>query len=203
MAYAFDRAFKTGRRRSEFEHKYRSRGDYFEYRTSPYEALKYDRTFAALEEWAGDAQSVLEIGCSVGVFTKRLSERFAVLTAVDIAQEALVLAAREVGEGRRVSFVRTDAISLHLNRTFDLILCAEVLMYVPEKDAARLMAVLDRHLAPGGVLVEVAPQDRLDGAPKFFQGWDAYLARQFHLVERRQFDDPVRPYELVFYRKQR
>lgn len=199
LAYSFDRAFKTGRRRSEFEHKYRSTGDYFGYLTSPYETEKYARTLAAMEEWRGGRRSVLEIGCSVGVFTAALARTFPQVTAVDIAQEALVQAARQVGGAGDVDYVRSDLLSLDVGRTYDFVLCAEVLMYVPERDGQAAAAVLDRHLADGGLIIEVTPQDRQDGAPKFFHGWDRVLAERFRQVERKTYEDPKRPYEIVAY----
>jgi SAM-dependent methyltransferase len=199
LAYAFDRAFKTGRRRSEFEHKYRSTGDYFGYRSSAYERDKYRRTLDLLTAWRTGTASALEIGCSVGVFTAMLAPRFTCVTAVDIAQEALVLAAKEVSGAGDVSYVRSDIASLALGSTFDVILCAEVLMYVREAEGPQVCAVLDRHLAPGGLIVEVTQQDRQAGAPKFFHGWDRILGEHFRIAHRERFDDPDRPYEIVGY----
>src|ERR1043165_9135897 len=124
LRYAFDRAFKTGERRHEFEHKYRKHGDYFGYRSNPYELQKYERTLALMRAWRpATAQSALEIGCSVGVFTKMIAPEFTRVTAVDIAKEALAITATEVGSAGQVSYAQSDLLSLRLGQTFDVIFC--------------------------------------------------------------------------------
>lgn len=199
LAYAIDRNLKTGRRRSEFEHKYRDHGDYFNYHSSPIEMKKYDDTLAVVRDWAMTGGSALEIGCSVGAFTSRIAPEFEHLTSVDIAQEAIALASKAVGEAKNVSFVRSDLVALDLNRTFDKIFCGEILMYLREERAPEVCSVLDRHLAPGGYIIEVSQQDRVSGFPKFFHGWDRILGEYFRIDRHQRFDDPKRPWEVVAY----
>jgi len=201
LRYAIDRAFKTGNRRHEFEHKYRKHGDYFGYETKPYELTKYQRTLALVKRWRTGSESALEIGCSVGVFTAMIVPEFANVTAVDIAGEALELTRTQTGNAPNVSYIQSDLLSLKLNRQFDVIFCAEVLMYIREKDTAEACRVLDALLKPGGLIVEVSQQDRDAGRPKFFHGWDKVLGQYFELAHRERFDDPERPYEIVAYRR--
>lgn len=118
---------------------------------------------------------------------------------MDIAQEALLLAEKEVAGVGDVAYVRADLLSLDLGRTFDAIVCAEVLMYIREADAAKVIAALERHLAPGGLILEVSEHDRPAGGAKFFQGWDAILGAHFRIAHREVFSDLARPYELVGY----
>lgn len=201
VRYAIDRAFKTGNRRHEFEHKYRKHGDYFGYRTNPYETLKYARTMDLMRAWRPSSDSALEIGCSVGVFTAMIAPEFKTVVAVDIAREALGLAAETTGHAPNVSYIQSDLISLNAGRTFGVIFCAEVLMYIPQKQGPEACEVLDRHLAPGGLIIEVCQQDREAGAPKFFHGWDKVLGQYFEVAHREKFDDAERPYEVVGYRR--
>ena len=201
LRYAIDRAFKTGNRRHEFEHKYRKHGDYFGYETKPYELTKYQRTLALVKQWCTGSVSALEIGCSVGVFTAMIVPEFANVTAVDIAGEALELTRTQTGNAPNVSYIQSDLLSLKLNRQFDVIFCAEVLMYIREKDTAEACRVLDALLKPGGLIVEVSQQDRDAGRPKFFHGWDKVLGQYFEIAHRERFDDPERPYEIVAYRR--
>ncbi|HEV7689706.1 MAG TPA: class I SAM-dependent methyltransferase [Hyphomonadaceae bacterium] len=204
LRYAIDRALKTGERKHEFEAKYRKHGDYFGYRSNPYELEKYERTLALMRLWRPDtAQSALEIGCSVGVFTKMIAAEFSRVTAVDIAKEALAIAATEVGSTGQVTYVQSDLLSLKLNQTFDVIFCAEVLMYIREPDAPAACKALDDHLAPGGIIIEVSQQDRESGRPKFFHGWATALGEYFEIAHREKFDDPTRPYEIVAYQRRR
>jgi len=201
LRYAIDRAFKTGNRRHEFEHKYRKHGDYFGYETKPYELTKYQRTLALVKQWCTGSVSALEIGCSVGVFTAMIVPEFANVTAVDIAGEALELTRTQTGNAPNVSYIQSDLLSLKLNRQFDVIFCAEVLMYIREKDAAEACKVLDALLSPGGLIIEVSQQDREAGRPKFFHGWDEVLGQYFEIAHRERFDDPERPYEILAYRR--
>jgi len=209
LRYAIDRALKTGERKHEFEAKYRKHGDYFGYRSNPYELEKYKRTLALMRLWRPDTahnpagMGALEIGCSVGVFTKMIAPEFARVTAVDIAKEALAIAATEVGSTGQVSYVQSDLLSLKLEQTFDVIFCAEVLMYVRELDAPAACKVLDDHLAPDGIIIEVSQQDREAGRPKFFHGWATVLGEYFEMAHREKFDDPQRPYEIVAYQRRR
>lgn len=199
IGYAVDRTFKTGGRRHEFEHKYAAHGDYFGYQTNPYEKIKYDRTLELMRQWRKASHNALEIGCSVGVFTARIAREFDAVTAVDIAGEALALAEKQVAGAGHVAFHQSDLVSLALPTQYDVIFCAEVLMYVREQDTALACEILDRHLAPGGLIIEVSQQDRQAGRPKFFHGWDAVLGQYFEIAHRERFDDPQRPYEIVGY----
>ena len=197
--YAFDRGFKTGRRRSEFEHKYRKYGDYFGYHVSKYALYEYELTLRTLLSYRNGADNALEIGCSVGVFTRMIAPEFTSVTAVDIAEEALNRAAAFVGDAGVVNYVRSDLVSLELDRTFDVIICAEVLIYVPELQADRVCKVLERHLSPKGVIIEVSPQDRLKDSKKFFNGWDRVLGSHFVKSHRQLVGDDTRPFEIIVY----
>ena len=201
VGYAIDRTFKTGGRRHEFEHKYATHGDYFGYQSSVYELTKYKRTLELMRLWRRSAGSALEIGCSVGVFTAMMAPEFGEVTATDIASEALGLAKAQVAGKGHVSYVQSDVVSLRLGRKFDVILCAEVLMYVREKDSKLACAVLDAHLGENGVVIEVSQQDREAGKPKFFHGWNKVLGQYFEVAHHALFDDPVRPYEVIAYQR--
>ena len=201
IGYSIDRTFKTGGRRHEFEHKYAKHGDYFGYQNNPYEITKYERTLELVKQWKRIRGSALEIGCSVGVFTAMISTEFDEVVATDIASEALALAKTQVAGRGRVSYVPSDVVSLNLGKTFDMIFCAEVLMYVREKDSGLACSVLDRHLAENGLIIEVSQQDREDGKPKFFHGWDQVLGKYFEVAHQERFDDPVRPYEIIAYQR--
>ncbi len=201
IRYSIDRLFKTGNRLHEFEHKYRKHGDYFGYQTKPYEKLKYERTFDLMKQWRKGSDSALEVGCSVGVFTAMIVPEFTHITAVDIASEALALTEKQTGGAANVAYLQSDLLSLKTGRTYDVIFCAEMLMYIREKDGAEACRVLDTRLKPDGIIIEVSQQDREAGRPKFFHGWDKILGAYFEIAHRERFDDPERPYEIVGYRR--
>jgi 2-polyprenyl-3-methyl-5-hydroxy-6-metoxy-1,4-benzoquinol methylase len=197
--YALDRALKTGGRRHEFEHKYARFGDCFGYHTDPYEQAKYAVTLDRILAWRRGSARLLEVGCSVGAFTALAAPHFDAVTATDLADEALRLGRAHVGHSGKVTYVRADLLQLDLGERFDVILCAEVLMYVREAAGPQVCAVLDRHLAPGGLVIEVTNADREAGRPKFFHAWDRVLTPHFAIVHRERVDDPARPYEIVAY----
>ena len=73
--------------RDYFEDLYAKEADPWRFATSDYEHEKYDATLAALPR-ARYARG-LEIGCSIGVLTRRLAARCDRLLATDIAEEPL------------------------------------------------------------------------------------------------------------------
>ena len=198
ISYAFDRTFKTGKRRAEFEHKYRRHGDYFGYQTKPYELEKYQRTLETAQRLRRGRGAALEIGCSVGVFTKMIAHAFDAVTASDISAEALRIAAETVRGAGDVTYAQSDVISLDLGAKFDVIFAAEVLMYVREADGPRVIEVFEKHLRPDGVIIEVTQADRSPN-PKFFHGWDRVLGAHFSVLSREVVANELRPYEIVVY----
>jgi len=200
LAYSWDRAFKTGKRRAEYEYKYATHGDYFAYRSRPYETKKYQDTLRVVLRERRARTSILETGCSVGVFTQLLAQEFDEVVATDISGEALRLAAETVGPVAHVTYVRSEVEAINLGRGFDVIMVAEVLLFVKERDSERLLSVLDRHLSDNGVIVEVANANRPTNE-KFFFGWDRIISSRFPIVCRERHDDPTWPYEIVVYQR--
>ena len=198
IAYAWDRTFKTGNRRAEYEHKYREHGDYFAYLTKPYELEKYKRTLDVVLRHRRARGSVLETGASVGVFTRMLAEHFDEVVTSDISEEALRIAQKTVGGVGNVTYVRSEVEAVDLGRKFDVVMVAEVLLFVREKDQDKLLAMLDRHLKDDGIIIEVTNANRPTDK-KFFFGWDKIIATRFPVVSRERHEDPTWPYEIVTY----
>ena len=144
-------------RRFEFEKLYAENPDPWDYLTSGYEERKYRRTLEAALRLHPDARRVLEIGCSIGVFTRVLARTYPQVVANDFAAEALARARRHVGRLGKVRYVRGDIGELDLGAAFDLIFCAEMLYYVDDKAAPAAVDSLKRALAPGGLLFTVFP----------------------------------------------
>jgi cyclopropane fatty-acyl-phospholipid synthase-like methyltransferase len=62
--------------------------DPFNYQFAAYERRKYHKTLETVLKWRSGAESVLELGCSIGVFTQMLANYFVRVTALDISNEA-------------------------------------------------------------------------------------------------------------------
>ncbi|WP_367846581.1 class I SAM-dependent methyltransferase [Rhodoferax sp. WC2427] len=84
-----------------------------------------------------DVQTALDIGARDGFLARHLADRYAQVTALDLAQPEL--------DDPRVRCVQGDAAALQFhNGAFDLLLCAEVLEHIPPPQLPRVCAELAR-----------------------------------------------------------
>jgi len=131
-----------------FDGLYRAAPDPWGFASSDYEAEKYDHTLAAL----GDekAASALEVGCSIGVLTRRLAEVCDRLVATDLAKAALGEARRRCADLGNVEFRLVTSAAESFSGRFDLIVLSEVVYYWDDADIARVAVALEQTLAPDG-----------------------------------------------------
>jgi cyclopropane fatty-acyl-phospholipid synthase-like methyltransferase len=121
--------------------------DPWQFATSAYERQKYDATLAALPARIGSA---FEIGCSIGVLTRRLAERCDTLLAVDLAKVALVAARRRCAGQANVTIARMQIPREWPAARFDAILFSEVLYYLASDDLIHTAARARASITPGG-----------------------------------------------------
>jgi SAM-dependent methyltransferase len=133
---------------SYFDAIYTRDPDPWRFQTSPYERAKYDATLAALPR--PRYARALEVGCSIGVLTRDLSERCDRLLSVDAANQALAAARAACADRPNVAFARIRAPDEWPDGSFDLILLSEMVYYLDPDDVARLAARVGGALAPGG-----------------------------------------------------
>jgi SAM-dependent methyltransferase len=138
--------------RDYFEQLYTQEPDPWDFDTSDYERRKYDATLAAIGAGHRDA---LEIGCSIGVFTRRLAEVCQALLAVDIAETALDAARRRCVDKANITFRRMQVPDELPAGRFDLILLSEVGYYWSRSDLDRFLGWVPGALEPGGLFVLV------------------------------------------------
>ncbi|MET0660064.1 MAG: trifunctional glycosyltransferase/class I SAM-dependent methyltransferase/polysaccharide deacetylase [Steroidobacteraceae bacterium] len=118
---------------------------------SKYEQLKYERTLGLLgDEPVGTG---LEIACAEGRFTSLLASRVRTLRAVDISATALERARYRCKEFDNITFGEFDLIADQIQGSVDLIVCSEVLYFVPVDELAEVAAKYCAALAPRGRLV--------------------------------------------------
>lgn len=197
-----NRNLRTGNRRFEFERLYLENNDPWNYKTSEYERNKYQRTLDAILKWRRGNQTVLEIGCSVGAFSRMLASNFVHCTAIDVSSEVLRLAADYNQEVNNVRFIRDDLRSMDLGTQFDVIVCAEILYYILQQDSDRASRNLYRHSAHNGIVVTVSGVSSCDADPMYFGDWEEILPRDFELIHDEVISDFVRPYRIcVFSRR--
>ena len=107
--------------------------------------------------------TVLDAGCGVGRWSRRLASRGAQVTGVDVSPTMVAEATRRTamaGLTKRCRFHVGDVTTLDLRERFDSVWCVTLLQHLLE-EAELVGAVrgLLRHLAPGGrlVVLEAAP----------------------------------------------
>jgi len=141
-----------------FDDLYRRSADPWGFETSDYEAQKYDETLAVLpNERYGDA---LEVGCSIGVLTKRLAKRCDTLLAIDCSPIALERASARCEKERHVQFLKMNVPQQYpIESTFDLVVLSEVAYYWSWRDLRWVFDRIVDQLRPRGhlLLVHWAP----------------------------------------------
>ena len=138
--------------RGYFDQLYSRDPDPWRFASSPYESEKYAATLAALPP--GQFASALEVGCSIGVFTRALAERCQTLLALDVAEEALQNA-RTTCPAPHVTFENRRVPEEWPAGTFDLIVFSEVLYYLVEPEVKQVALQVRQSLQPGGTVVLV------------------------------------------------
>lgn len=124
-----------------------------------YEQHKYRATLEQVPD--RPYERILDVGCSEGVFTRLVAERYpeAEVIGMDISARALERARARCGHlNPRVGFTRADLLTHSRMPRFDLVFCAETLYYLGRDDRLRLASTrLGGLLAPSGVLIAVHP----------------------------------------------
>lgn len=136
-----------------FDELYRSQGDPWNFAASSYERDKYAATLAALS--ANRYRRALEIGCSIGVFTRLLADRCERIVAVDASATAIEAARQRCRDLAGISFARMAVPADFPDGRFDLIVLSEVLYYLDRGDLVALAGKCVKAAAPGGELVLV------------------------------------------------
>jgi SAM-dependent methyltransferase len=122
--------------------------------------------YLALRRWlrATPGTRVLDVGCGVGRWSRRLAARGAHVTGIDLSPTMIAEARRRASAQPlrgRCRFRVQDLQALQTDEKFDLVLSVTVLQHILE--AAAVRAALQRmvaHLAEGGalILLEASPR---------------------------------------------
>jgi 2-polyprenyl-3-methyl-5-hydroxy-6-metoxy-1,4-benzoquinol methylase len=134
--------------------------------------LELRAAFALEHVAAGDR--VLDVGCGDGRITERLLAAGAVVTALDVAEEALRRARRRCPDARLLRADEHGDWAL-ADGEFDVVWCGETLEHVADTDA--LLAEIRRVLRPRGGLAVAVP-DLGPLALGAMALWPPYAARR-------------------------
>lgn len=138
---------------SYFDALYNDDPDPWKFETSEYEAKKYAATIAALPKER--YRSAFEIGCSIGVLTKKLAPRCSALLSVDVSQPALERAKQRCQNLSNVDLQLISVPQQYPEQIFDLTLVSEVGYYWCWEDLKKAQQLILEHLESGGHLLLV------------------------------------------------
>ncbi len=139
---------------ARFEALYEASGDPWAYESSSYEREKYADTLAALPP--GSLGAALEVGCSIGVFTEQLAERCEHVLAIDFSARAIELARLRLESVTNVELRRASFPEQVPAGAWDVIVCSEVLYYLPAPALDRAIAWLAGELQAGAFVLAVS-----------------------------------------------
>jgi SAM-dependent methyltransferase len=120
-----------------------------------YQRRKYDTLVSFLPAGRRFANA-LDLGCGLGLLSRRLAERADAVLGIDLAPAAIAAARAAAADCHTLRFEHGDVLALPraLDGRFDLVVLADVLYYLAPFNDAVLGSVADRVarlLAPGGL----------------------------------------------------
>ncbi len=137
-----------------FDEAHRRSEDPWGHLSNDYERQRYAWMIEALD--GRRFGRAFEVGCSIGAFTELLADHCDELLAVDISQEAVDSARERLAERPGVSVeCRTLPADMPAG-PFDLIVCADVLMYWNAEELRGALKAFESSLTPEGVLLAVS-----------------------------------------------
>ncbi len=131
-------------------------------------------------------KTAIDVGCGAGLIAEPLARMGARMTGVDAAPENIAVARdHAAGQNLDISYQQGD-ITAHKFGQFDVVSCLEVIEHVA--DPAAFLAALERHLAPGGLMLLSTPNrtpksklllvnaaEMVGAIPRGTHDWDAFL----------------------------
>ena len=128
-----------------------------------YDLLYRDKDYAGESDYihrliqarSPGAGTVLNLGCGSGRHDRCLVERGYTVTGVDLSEEMLRAARNAAAGTDALSYVRGDARSIRLGKTFDVVISLfHVMSYqVTNRDLLEAFATAHAHLKPGGLFI--------------------------------------------------
>lgn len=168
-----------------FDRIYAADADPWGFTSRWYERRKYALTLAALPAPAYDRG--LEVGCSIGVLTAALAQRCRTLVAVDPSAGALAAARSRAPTSVRL--VQGSVPGDWPRGTYDLVVLSEVGYYLDLADLEALLDLVERDLAPDGVVVACHWRHPVADYPQSGDAVHAAMAARWPRVSRVEEED--------------
>jgi len=163
--------------------------------TNPYETEKAARTLSLVPE--GTILTAAEVACAEGHFTRKLALRVDKLLSSDISDAAVQRARLRCADLVNVSFQTLDLVQDDLPQELDLLVCGEVLYYLPSDSLPTVAKKFVRSLADEGYLLLTHGLSVTDEPDRTGFDWGhefggARIAREFESVVELQLLKEVR-----------
>jgi SAM-dependent methyltransferase len=137
----------------DFEERYRTDPDPWSYATSAYEREKYAATLAACG--TPPFGSALELGSSIGIFSRLLAPHCRSLVTIDGAPTAVAAARERLAGLETVQTILGTIPEVIPRRPYDLVVASEILYYLQPAALTETLDVLRDRMRPGARLVAV------------------------------------------------
>ena len=112
-----------------FDAAFSRRADYWGFEDCEGHTLRKDIFLTMVKE--RQVSSLLEIGCAFGWMTKDLAKIADSVTAVDISMRAIAMCKERCSAANNIDFTHLDIYTENPSGTFDMVVCAGVLEYIP------------------------------------------------------------------------
>jgi len=144
-----------------FDDMYAVSQDPWNFTGSAYEQEKYQHTVTAL----GGKHFIhgLEIGCSIGVLTKMLTDHCTSLLGVDISEKPIAIARERLKDNLGARFEVFDIPRQYPDGRFDLIVVSEVAYYLSKEDLDLAKSLILNSLTDHGTLCLVHWRPQIEG----------------------------------------
>jgi SAM-dependent methyltransferase len=170
--------------RAYFDELYAGDPDPWRFASSEYEREKYAASLSALP--AASYDNALEVGCSIGIFTKLLATKCHRLLSLDVAEAALAQARLNCQASHVIFQNRCVPKDWPLGK-FDLIVFSEVLYYLDEQELSLLAGQVRQSLLPGGTTLLVHYLGETDYPLSGDSAADLFIAQtNLHVLYQRR-----------------
>jgi demethylmenaquinone methyltransferase/2-methoxy-6-polyprenyl-1,4-benzoquinol methylase len=206
---------RKGKELSTHDHLLQEQIDYYRARAGEYDEWfyrkgRYNRGDAENAAWFDDVaeaagalaalgpiQSALELAAGTGLWTQRLAQQCATVTAVDASPEVIAINQGRVTPGTNVNYLQQDLFSWRPTERYDLVFFSFWLSHVPPERFAAFWEMVRGSLSLGGraFLIDSLYTDRSTARDHTLAGPEATSmlrrlndGREYHIV--KVFYDP-------------
>lgn len=149
--------------------------------------LRYERYMGVLKPMLKQGMTILDVGCGAGNFTHQVWELApeSAIIGMDISERAIRYAQRTYPEITFMTGALPDVV-LGEKKSFDLILCLEVLNYLDTEERRKAVERMSVLLKPGGRLLFSGV---LDGGVAYFEENEIQeLISQYLAIEKTEYN---------------